>query len=392
MKTAEHQEIEEARKAAIEVLLNNAHGPYHGLPRTAGWGYPEPYTRDLMFSIFGIAVSENRKLLASIRKVLETLAKNQTEHGHIPSLVHDKEDRGSSDTTPLFLLGAGIFRKITGEKDFLSQAVEKALTWMDYQSPSDRNMVAQQPTSDWRDEQWVTGYGLYVNTLVYSYLRILGRNDKADRMHSEMSRFIIKGGTIHRHVHEGLMVKHKPYYALWSYKIHSSERFDLLGNSLAILSGIASPNRADQMISWIEEECTAMKKSGDLAVDLPPNFFPFIKPEDPDWLPRYALYNNPGEYHNGGIWPFVCGFYVAALIAAKKYTLAHEKLVALTHLIRLSGTGKLSFGFNEWIKSQNGRPMGQDWQTWSASIYLYAVKCVEEKRTPFFDEIRLNRA
>ena len=391
MKTADQHEIEEARNAAIEVLLNNAHGPYHGLPRTAGWGYPEPYTRDLMFSIFGIAVSGNRKLLASIRKVLETLAKNQTEHGHIPSLVHDKEDRGSSDTTPLFLLGTGIFRKISGENDFLSQAVEKALTWMDYQSPSDRNMIAQQPTSDWRDEQWVTGYGLFVNALVYSYLRILGKNEKADKMHSEMRRFIIKGGTKHRHVHEGLTVKHKPYYALWSYKIHSSERFDLLGNSLAILSGIASPTRADQMISWIEEECTAMKKSGDLAIDLPPNFFPFIRPEDPDWLPRYALYNKPGEYHNGGIWPFVCGFYVAALVAAKKYTLAREKLVALTHLVRLSGTAKLSFGFNEWIKAQNGRPMGQDWQTWSASIYLYAVKCVEEKRTPFFDEIRLIR-
>jgi len=57
-----------------------------------------------MFSIFGIAVSENLKLIDSIRKVLQTLAKNQTIHGHIPSLVHDKEDRGSSDTTPLFLL------------------------------------------------------------------------------------------------------------------------------------------------------------------------------------------------------------------------------------------------------------------------------------------------
>ena len=157
------------------MLLHNAHGPYHGLPRTAGWGYPEPYTRDLMFSIFGIAVSGNKKLLESIRKVLETLAKNQTEHGHIPSLVHDKEDRGSSDTTPLFLLGTAIFRKVSGEKDFLQEAVEKALTWMEYQSPSDRNLVAQQPTSDWRDEQWVTGYGLFVNTLVYSYLRIAGK-------------------------------------------------------------------------------------------------------------------------------------------------------------------------------------------------------------------------
>ena len=392
MKTSDQRMIEEAKKAAIEVLLHNAHGPYRGLPRTAGWGYPEPYTRDLMFSIFGIAVSENQKLLESIRRVLETLAKNQTEHGHIPSLVHDKEDRGSSDSTPLFLLGVGIFRKVSGENDFLKDPVEKSLNWMEYQSPSDRYLVAQQPTSDWRDEQWVTGYGLFVNTLVYSYLRLLGKNDKADRMHSEMSRFTITGGIMHRHVHEGLVVKHKPYYAFWSYKIHSSERFDLLGNSLAILSGIASHSRAEEMISWIEDECIALRNNGELAVDLPPNFFPYIKPEDPDWHPRYEIYNKPGEYHNGGIWPFVCGFYVAALVAAKKYTLAREKLVSLTHLIKISNSAKVDFGFNEWIKAQNGLPMGQDWQTWSAALYLYAVKCVEERQTPFFDMIRLSPA
>lgn len=370
------------------MLLQNALGPFHGLPRTAGWGYPEPYTRDLMFSILGIAVSENKKLMDSIRKVLETLAKNQTERGHIPSLVHDKEDRGASDTTPLFLLGVGIFRKVSGEMDFLNEAVEKALTWMEYQSPSDRYLIAQQPTSDWRDEQWVTGYGLFVNTLVYSYLRILGRNNRAESLRDEMGRFTITGGTTHNHVHEGLVVKHKPYYAFWSYKIHSSERFDLLGNSLAILSGIASPSRADEMISWIEAECTGMIKRGELAVDLPPNFFPFIKREDPDWLPRYEIFNKPGEYHNGGIWPFICGFYVAALVAAKRYSLASEKLVVLTHCIKTSNTGTVDYGFNEWIKAQDGKPMGQEWQTWSAALYLYAVKCVEIKHTPFFDEIR----
>jgi hypothetical protein len=382
------QDIEEAKKAALEVLLHNAHGPYHGLPRTAGWGYPEPYTRDLMFSILGIAVSGNQKLMDSMRRVLETLANNQTEHGHIPSLVHDKEDRGSSDTTPLFLLAAGIFRKESGEPDFLKEAVEKAMIWMEYQSPSDRYLVAQQPTSDWRDEQWVTGYGLFVNTLVYSYLQILSQHERADMVRHEMSRFTITGGTIHHHVHEGLVVKHKPYYAFWSYKIHSSERFDLLGNSLAILSGIASSSRADEMISWIEEECSSMRERGELAIDLPPNFFPFIKPDDPDWLPRYEIFNKPGDYHNGGIWPFICGLYVAALVAAKKYTLAMEKLVALTLSIKTSNTGNVEFGFNEWIKAQDGKPMGQDWQTWSAALYLYAAKCVEDKRTPFFDEIR----
>jgi glycogen debranching enzyme len=142
------------------------------------------------------------------------------------------------------------------------------------------------------------------------------------------------------------------------------------------------------MISWIEEECANMRKRGELAVDLPPNFFPFIRPEDPDWHERYSVYNNPGEYHNGGIWPFICGLYVAALVAAKRYELAGKKLMALTHIIKTSNDRNIDFGFNEWLKARNGKAMGQDWQTWSASLYLYAVKCVEEKRTPFFDKIR----
>ena len=388
MKTEDLQLIEEAKKAALEVLLHNAKGPFQGLPRTAGWGYPEPYTRDLMFSIFGIAVSDNPKLMESIRKVLETLAQNQTKHGHITSLVHDKEDRGSSDSTPLFLLASGIYRKVTGESEFLKEAIEKSMLWMEYQSPTDLYLIAQQPTSDWRDEQWVLGNGLFVNTLTYSYLRLMGCNERANEMRKAMKRFIITGGVMHKHVHEGLVLKHKLYFALWSYKMYSSERFDLLGNSLAILSGIASASRASEMVSWIEEECENMRSNGQLAVDLPPNFFPFIKPEDIDWRSRYSIYNKPGDYHNGGIWPFICGFYVAALVAAGKYKLAGEKLVVLTQSIKISNNINLDFGFNEWIKAQDGKPMGQDWQTWSAALYLYAVKCVEEKRTPFFDEMR----
>ncbi len=56
--------------------------------------------------------------------------------------------------------------------------------------------------------------------------------------------------------------------------------------------------------------------------------------------------------------------------------------------MKTSRRSNIVFGFNEWLKAQDGKPMGQDWQSWSAALYLYAVKCVEEKRTPFFDEIR----
>ena len=131
-----------------------------------------------------------------------------------------------------------------------------------------------------------------------------------------------------------------------------------------------------------------MREKGQLAVDLPPNYFPYILPEDQDWHPRYAKYNLPGEYHNGGIWPFICGFYVAALVAAGKISLAEKRLLALTELVRSSREVKVDFGFNEWFRAQDGVPRGQDWQSWSAGMYLYAATSVEQRQTPFFDEIR----
>ena len=380
--------ILKAREAALQVLLHNSRGPVHGLPRTAGWEYPEPYTRDQMINTLGVLISGDPKLIAVQRKVLETVARNQSPHGHIPSLVHDPEDRGASDTTPLFLLAVAIFRRAVGEPEFLEQAVQRSLVWMDYRSPDDRTIVGQLPTSDWRDEQWVLGYGLFVNTVVYCYLRLLGQEEKATTMQELMTRFAVRGGVQHRHVHEGLRLRYKPYYALWSYKVYNNERFDLLGNSLAILSGLASPSRSKAIIAWVEEECRELRNREDLAVELPPNLFPYIRPADPDWRPRYGQYNQPGEYHNGGIWPFICGFYIAALVAAERFGLAERKLQSLTRLVQPARNADVPFGFNEWLRAQDGTPQGQDWQSWSAAMYLYAETCVRERRTPFFEEIR----
>lgn len=259
---------------------------------------------------------------------------------------------------------------------------------MEHQSPSDNGLVAQQPTSDWRDEQWVLGDGLYVNVLVYIYLLLSGNKKRANKVKYELGKYTITGGYMNRHVHEGLAVKHKPYYALWSFKVYNSERFDLLGNSLAILSGVCTESRSNAIIRWVEQQCEEMKRNGDLKIALAPNFFPFIKPGDPDWFERYYDYNLPGNYHNGGIWPFISGFYVAALVAVKRYSLAENKLLELTKLVKQSINEKLSFGFNEWFNARDALPRGQDWQSWSVAMYLYAATCVEQKNTPFFDDLR----
>jgi hypothetical protein len=391
MKRHLYAPVEEARQAALEVLLNNANGPFRSLPRAAAWGYPEPYTRDLMISALGILASGNELLLKKLRRVLETLARNQSLRGNIPSLAHEPHNLGASDTTPLFLIALAVYRRFVDEPDFLEEAAQKALTWMDYQSPDDFIMVAQQPTTDWRDEQWVLGYGLYVNALVYGYLRLFDQDKKADLLRELMNRLDIHGGMGQGHVHQGLVVPHKPYYALWAFKVHASERFDLLGNSLAVLFGIASPSRSAALISWVEAESRALREKGDLALDLPPNLFPYMQRDDPDWRIRYELFGRPGEYHNGGIWPFICGFYVAAAVAAGRQRIAERNLDALTHAVLPARAHDVAFGFNEWLYAYDGTPRGEDWQTWSAAMYLYAVACVESGKTPFFEEIRRRR-
>jgi hypothetical protein len=388
VKASSLKKLAAARAAALDVLLHNARHGRGDLPRTAAWGYPEPYTRDLLIASLGVLVSGNRGLVASLGRVLRTLANNQSPLGHVPSLVDAPDDRGASDTTPLFLLALAWYRKATGRAEFLAAAARKALTWMSYQSPDDSVMVAQQPTSDWRDEQWVEGYGLFVNTLVYGFLRLHGLEKRARTLKGMMNRFDIQGRGRRPFVHEGLAVPRKPYFALWSYKIHNSERFDLLGNSLAVLVGIASPSRSRKIVAWVEKECASMMERGLLAVELPPCLFPYMRRSDPDWRPRYAQYNAPGDYHNGGVWPFVCGFYVAALVAAGRFSLAEEKLMTLTELVQRPRDARVPYGFNEWFKAQDGKPRGQDWQTWSAAMYLYAAECVASRHTPFFDDIR----
>jgi hypothetical protein len=378
MQAEENAIIEEAKQAARQVLLHNIHASRTGLPRTAAWGYPEPYARDLMISALGFLSDGKDEFVQATKTTLDALARNQSELGHIPSLADDPIGRGASDTTPLFLFGLAIFRRGTGQPHYLEHAAKKALTWMQYQSPDDLVMVAQLPTSDWRDEQWVLGYGLYVNTVVYAYLRLFDQHERAERLRKLTNRLDVRRDRRNHHIHEGLVVAHKPYFALYSYKSYNSERFDLLGNSLAILTGIASPSRCQELIRWIETECDALRERGDLVAELPPCLFPYIRPSDPDWRERYQQFNRPGEYHNGGVWPFVCAFYVAACVAAGRTKPARDY--------------KVDWGFNEWHQAQTGQPLGCDWQTWSAAMYLYAAKCVERECTPFFAAVRDDEA
>lgn len=161
-----------------------------------------------------------------------------------------------------------------------------------------------------------------------------------------------------------------------------------MGNCLAILFGIAPPEKARAIVSWIETTCAALRADNALGTDLPPCLLPFIQRDDPDWQPRYEQYNRSGDYHNGGMWPFIAGWYVAALVAAGESALAQRGLAALIECVRPARRNELAHDFNEWFSAADELPRGQDWQTWSAAMLLHAAACVRQNATPFLDELR----
>lgn len=369
------------RAAAIQVLRHNLQGR-NGLPRTAAWGYPEPYTRDLAISTLGVLCSDDPDLMEAWRRVLVTLAEGQTRHGHIPSLVDDRTDYGSSDTTPLFLVACGAWQKATGETDFLAGPCRKALRWLAFQSPDDSGLVDQAPTSDWRDEQWVPGFGLYVNALVCAAYGLHGRRRMSRQVRALMRQPCEREKTPQGHRHEGFRHPTAPYLCTWTYKVLRDEGFDLLGNSLAVLTGILTRPEAGALFDWVARQSHDLRARGLLQGPGLPCFFPYVEPGGPGWHERYARFNQPGTYHNGGIWPYVQAIYVAALMAGGRPAAARTGLDDLTALVRQARRPDLQHGFNEWHRAQDGRPMGEDWQTWSAALYLFAWHCVAHGRLP----------
>jgi hypothetical protein len=375
-----------ACRAAKKVLAHNNVGPCDGLPRTAAWGYPEPYTRDMMIVALGTTLLRDPALLRGTRLTLEALADNQSHLGHIPSYAHDGDNRGASDTTPLFLVGLAAYRRAATRPKFLEAAAQKSLTWLAYQSPDDKVVLDQQPTNDWRDEQWVPGFPLFLNAWLYAVLKLYDEHERAETLYSILNSSTMESfGPEH---HQGLVLPDEPFYALWTFKSYGSRRFDLVGNSLAILTGVAPPDRARAILEYVEQNIDLMRQTGQLVVESPPCLFPFIGPYDRDWQPRYETFCQPGCYHNGGVWPFTVGFYVAALVAVGWLDRARERLKFLTRLVKPAREHDVPFGFNEWFNARNGLPSGNDWQSWSASMYLYAAACVATESTPLFDECR----
>jgi hypothetical protein len=142
-------------------------------------------------------------------------------------------------------------------------------------------------------------------------------------------------------------------------------RFDAFANVLASLLDVADDGQRDKVDAFIEGEL--------IHPDMPllPAFHPVIAPVDEDWedlqvMFSYTFKNKPYEYHNGGLWPMVTGFYVADLARRQKTQQAGDYLQGL-HRANALVMENEAWGFPEFVHGQKFTPGGTRHQGWSAA-------------------------
>lgn len=422
--------VDEARGRAEEVLLSN--GSELGLLGGGGGAYKQVWARDSM--ICGLALL----LLERGREVhlrsLETLERFQSELGKVPhnvgfpglkdaALVAHGGALGSDSTEPVvdtahagcidnnlwFILGHYTNWRATGELDRLRAswpALQRALLWLRYQDSNECGLLEVHEAMDWADLFPNRYNSLYPNALYAAAWRAMGHMsealgepathyfDTARQTAWKVNQLLWVGPEAPKdwtwmegHIREWLYPVRlvetelvvRPYYLPYMGFRSYGDRCDTLGNCLAILLGVASPEQAARILTYLHGAGLDSPYPA-RALDHP------LHKGDPDWRDYLLLrdLNKPFHYHNGGIWPFIGGFYVAALVAAGWHERASEQLERLAKLNR-QGV-RAEWEFNEWAHGVSGRPMGFARQSWSAAMYIYAYEAVKRGEAPFFEQ------
>jgi len=386
-------------------------------------GYPQVWARDSMITLLGASLVNDKKIRNSLKLSFQNLAKKQTSLGAIPNNVEVESKKPNfqayADGGLWFIIGNYFFFKQTKDKKFLKNyylIIKKILNWYDYQDVDKSGLISIQEASDWEDLFAIRGKGLYVNILHYLALFNAGKISK-DLGDTNQSKIYLKKATEKKKLinkyfwyrgendpleHTKLsfgaeafnnddfyspgrrgklpgkkFLRKEKYYLPYITFRGYGEWFDSFGNLLAILSGVADKKQANAILGFIEKHRVA----NPFPVKA---IYPVIFPGQKDWriYYRFGNLNLPHQYHNGGIWPFLGGFYVAALIKMKRYSKAKK---ALELLALLNKKGKFSdWEFNEWFHGRTGKPRGMAGQAWSAGMYVYAYESVRDKRAKFF--------
>jgi hypothetical protein len=250
-----------------------------------------------------------------------------------------------------------------------SKRIQLAIQWLLAQEHQRFFLLQQNEASDWADIMPRSGFVLYTNALWY-FVKLLFGVAHAQQTHENFN------GLFHpfsarlaeyrraRLLNEYVLKNGRDrdlYLSFVNFSFWGDEG-DVFGNVLAVLTGLAGKQATRRTLDALTKA-----RVGDpypvRAVTHP------IKQRSSLWRPYMARHrqNRVWQYHNGGIWPMVGGFWVAALAAAGRRAQAQRDLVGIA---RACAVG--NWAFTEWLHGKTLAPRGMPGQSWNAAAYLMA--------------------
>lgn len=380
--------LDEGRQRSLELLRRNltpegilASTPN---PKADGRNYTSIFGRDAAICAVGMFASGDPDLAEGGRAGLRTLARHQAPNGQIPKFVRpglgeaDFWYTGCVDATLWWLIAVRLHdRLVPGGKlgEELAPEVERGLFWLRCQEHPVWHLLQQNEASDWADIMPRSGFVLYTNALWHWTKRLYGLPAGATRDYAN-TLFFPWGNTVPEHRRARLLAHYvrnrcprSDFYLSFVNFSFWGEEVDVFGNLLAALTGIADTSRSVR----VAEALVALEAHRPWpirAVGHP------IGQEDPLWRTYMGRHrqNLPFQYHNGGSWPFIGGFWVLLLCRLGMKSLAREELENLAAANAAGG-----WEFNEWFHGQSGEAMGMPGQSWNAALYLLAHRAVTEE-------------
>lgn len=423
------QEWQTARSEAERILLSN--GSDLGL-LGSNQAYQQVWARDSMLCGWGLMECGDAYGRQVHHASLESMRRYQSELGKIPhnvgrsnvadpaliahggallsqtdEIIQDTCHSGCVDGNILYILGQYHYYAKTGDAEYLKQvwpSLEKALLWLRYQDSNECGLLEVHEAMDWAD-LFANRYNvLFDNALYFGAWRAMAEMAKALSLPSEwfeeqaldvqqkINRLMWIGAEepkdyewIAQYRKEWLYpIKRmeteyveRPFYMTYVAFRDFSDRFDTLGNLMAILMGLADQTKTDKILDYIQ--MCGMAEPYPIQAVYPP-----VMPGEKDWRDYYRVrnLNLPHHYHNGGAWPFIGGIYVMALVKAGRMQEAEKQLDRLTEMVK-KGRQK-TWEFNEWFHGQSGQPMGYGGQSWSCAMYIAAHQAVTQGAVPVF--------
>lgn len=364
--------VEDCYWKSVEVLEKCAtpRGFYAAYP-----GYDMVFARDSMIMSLGASLV-GEKFKEVFKKSLVTLGDNQSEKGQIPNAVDSWSSRQkhvdfkSIDSTLWWIIGHYRYKEMYRDASLFKRykkKIEKALTWLSYQDMGEDGMLEQQPTTDWQDA-FPHRYGHTINTqvLYYHVLNLAGK--KKD------SNFLKK--QVNENKDDGLW--DEKYYLSYRWKNHGkyqekSDWFDTQGNMIAITYGLADSGKSKSILDYVK------KKGIDKPWPMHGSVWPPIKQGSRYWEDYFLDCDarTPWHYINSGIWTYIGGFYVCALVKAKRFAEAEKQLGKLAE-------ANLKSDFAEWMDGKTGRvhdiAKQGGVQGWNAAMYIVAYESVKQRK------------